>query len=220
MNDMFYDREDLMTPEELEEYHHEPSLETIPTFSADMKEWLFSPERTLGNTPEQEYESTFRQRSPALGLTKEQVEHIRVHNSRLLPEGGVQQRKLFQCLRDQMLRYLISTSGASTLDDLLGILEAEIDSGIPAPIPSWYQFSNVRFGPRRIGYEKCDHRACTQTETTEKQFQRCGGCQMARYCSKDCQAADWKARHKKICKDVKKKKEIMLGACQVLNMYR
>jgi hypothetical protein len=211
--DMFNDREDLMTPEELEEYNHEPSSEEIPTFTDEMKHWLFRSDHVL-MTPEKEHEAEFRRRRPALGLTMAQLDVIRQHNTRILP---VQQRKLFKGLRDTMLRLLISTSGASTLEHLLQILAAEIDSGTPAPIPSWYTFSNVRFGPRRIGYEKCEHRGCAQTETTEKRFPNCGQCKIAHYCSKACQTADWMALHKHICKDVKKKRDMMIGASSFLN---
>ena len=215
--DLYGDREDLMTPEELEEYHHEPSSETIPTYSPQMRTWIF--DRMLGNTPELEYKAEFLRRKPALGLTKDQIQHIRQHNAKLLPVGGVQQRTLFKSIRSHMLRYLIPCPGATTLEDLLQILEQELASGIPAAVPEWYEFSNVRFGPRRIGYYACDHRGCFQTETVDQQFARCAKCKLARYCSKECQTADWKGRHKQVCAKGQEQREKVLRASQALSMF-
>ena len=33
-----------------------------------------------------------------------------------------------------------------------------------------------------------------------KKMQKCGGCQYVGYCSKACQAKDWKKGHKEVCK--------------------
>ena len=49
-----------------------------------------------------------------------------------MPLGGVQQRMLFQSLRDQMLRQLISCDGAKCMADLVDILQKEMESGIPS----------------------------------------------------------------------------------------
>ena len=51
---------------------------------------------------------------------------------------------LFQSLRDQMLRQLISCDGAKSMDDLVDILQKEMESGIPAPVPDWILNSNIR----------------------------------------------------------------------------
>ena len=54
-------------------------------------------------------------------------------------------------------------------------------------------------GPRKIGYDPCERRGCLRTETCEgKKFSKCGGCRVPFYCGRDCQAADWAARHKKV----------------------
>jgi len=36
-----------------------------------------------------------------------------------------------------------------------------------------------------------------------KALNRCARCLQARYCSRDCQKADWKAGHQNICKKVR-----------------
>ncbi|KAF6256113.1 hypothetical protein COO60DRAFT_1531023 [Scenedesmus sp. NREL 46B-D3] len=33
--------------------------------------------------------------------------------------------------------------------------------------------------------------------------QRCSGCRAARYCSRDCQAAHWRAGHRGVCKRIR-----------------
>ena len=38
--DMYMAREDLMTPEELEDYHHDPSIDDIPTMRPTLRQWL------------------------------------------------------------------------------------------------------------------------------------------------------------------------------------
>ncbi|KAF8169934.1 hypothetical protein BJ912DRAFT_933544 [Pholiota molesta] len=43
---------------------------------------------------------------------------------------------------------------------------------------------------------------CEDNKTAQSQLNRCGGCELVRYCGADCQKSDWK-RHKKICKIIK-----------------
>ena len=40
-------------------------------------------------------------------------------------------------------------------------------------------------------------------EDEVKELHKCGQCQVAKYCSKDCQRADWK-EHKKYCRHITK----------------
>lgn len=51
----------------------------------------------------------------------------------------------------------------------------------------------------RIGLKKCENRNCENFESHPRQFPTCSRCSWAAYCSRDCQASDWK-RHKKECK--------------------
>ena len=41
---------------------------------------------------------------------------------------------------------------------------------------------------------------------SKKSKSQCGGCKMRRYCSRECQKADWKT-HKKVCKSLKRERE-------------
>jgi hypothetical protein len=45
----------------------------------------------------------------------------------------------------------------------------------------------------------CDHALCTNVESGEKKFPKCGACGMVAYCSKSCQKEHWKM-HKGDCK--------------------
>lgn len=42
------------------------------------------------------------------------------------------------------------------------------------------------------------HMGCKTCGKTDSQLMRCGKCGVVRYCSKECQASDWKM-HKKAC---------------------
>mmetsp|Transcript_18182 Transcript_18182/g.45913 ORF Transcript_18182/g.45913 Transcript_18182/m.45913 type:complete len:136 (-) Transcript_18182:609-1016(-) len=72
--------------------------------------------------------------------------------------------------------------------------------------------------PRKIGYDACDTRGCLRTENfnSPQAFQRCGQCRVVVYCGPECQKADWKARHKHVCKKVKEKRELMKKAGRML----
>jgi hypothetical protein len=119
--DLYYDREDLMTPEELEDFHHEPSTETIPTYSPTMRAWLIIYVLLKLPSPQAATRREFERRPPALGASKELLVETRMYDILLPP---VQQRALFSSLRSSMLRQLIPCSGASTTDQLLDILQA------------------------------------------------------------------------------------------------
>ena len=164
----------------------------------------------LRPSPIAKYKEQFENRPPALGATPQLLAELKAHDAKL-PLGGVQQRMLFQSLRDQMLRQLISCDGAKCMADLVDILQKEMESGTPSPIPDWYTFSTAPAGGK-IGYDRCSNwlGKCYRTEKHDKpQFSRCSACKMAVYCSRECQEFDWKARHKKVCKHVAKERKCM-----------
>lgn len=45
----------------------------------------------------------------------------------------------------------------------------------------------------------CSDENCGRPETRENEFRRCSGCGNVKYCSRGCQAHDWKVRHKMDC---------------------
>ena len=65
---------------------------------------------------------------------------LRTHNAKLIT-GGVAQRMLFDSLRNEMLRQLISCNGAKSVDDLVDILQKEMETGVPSSVPNWYHYN-------------------------------------------------------------------------------
>eukprot|EP01006_Ploeotia_vitrea_P047760 TRINITY_DN67159_c7_g1_i3.p1 TRINITY_DN67159_c7_g1~~TRINITY_DN67159_c7_g1_i3.p1 ORF type:complete len:310 (+),score=32.18 TRINITY_DN67159_c7_g1_i3:82-1011(+) len=105
-----------------------------------------------------------------------------------------------------LLRRCIPTDGASTLEDFRKILRKNIRKK-PTP-PSWYspkqlgQPGGVELDPfGRVGLFRCDnYPECHKTETeVSGRFRHCSKCRYAHYCSNECQRADWKKKHKKLC---------------------
>ncbi|KAL8224525.1 hypothetical protein R6Q57_020000 [Mikania cordata] len=81
-------------------------------------------------------------------------------------------------------------------------LLSDFGCNVPAsePLPSnqflseW--FSNKVLGP---GLRLCSHARCGRPETRQHEFRRCSVCGAVNYCSRACQALDWKIRHKMEC---------------------
>lgn len=189
-SELYADHPELRTPEEEEDWNYNPR--------SGIRIW---PERfyTLEDelpSPIAAERAAFQLRPPALGLTTAEVAAMEHKIKRASP---VQRRFEFRLLQGRMLRMLIPCPGASDYGSLLAILKEELRRGTPAPVPDWYEYSKVKFGPRRIGYYACDARGCFFTEDASRQVMKCGGCNLAKYCSRDCQSADWKARHKVVC---------------------
>eukprot|EP00009_Paramoeba_aestuarina_P008371 CAMPEP_0201509450 /NCGR_PEP_ID=MMETSP0161_2-20130828/2502_1 /ASSEMBLY_ACC=CAM_ASM_000251 /TAXON_ID=180227 /ORGANISM="Neoparamoeba aestuarina, Strain SoJaBio B1-5/56/2" /LENGTH=272 /DNA_ID=CAMNT_0047904401 /DNA_START=45 /DNA_END=863 /DNA_ORIENTATION=- len=207
MDDPLCGREDLMTPEELEEWTFEPSGSQIDTIPDSCRSFFFDLDGRP--PPEAATRRAFERRPPALGITDDVLKGLREHYA-ILSSSPVQQRQLSKLVRSTMLRQLISCDGVDRcdLEGHLQILEKERASGVPAPVPEWYKYSTVTMGPRKIGYDECSAPGCPRTEKYgSPKFAFCGGCKVAKYCGKDCQLADWKARHKKVCKECAAQKE-------------
>ncbi|XP_047319002.1 F-box protein At1g67340-like [Impatiens glandulifera] len=49
------------------------------------------------------------------------------------------------------------------------------------------------------GFQLCSQATCGRPETRRHEFRRCSVCEKVNYCSRACQALDWKIRHKKDC---------------------
>ncbi|RRT32939.1 hypothetical protein B296_00040419 [Ensete ventricosum] len=75
---------------------------------------------------------------------------------------------------------------------------------LPAPEPhpanqflkEWFE---ARAGSAAEGLRLCSHHGCGRPETRRHEFRRCSVCGLVNYCSRACQALDWKLSHKAEC---------------------
>ncbi|KAJ1407349.1 Zinc finger, MYND-type [Sesbania bispinosa] len=99
-------------------------------------------------------------------------------------------------INPQLLRM---TSGSPLLSDF--------GCNVPAPEPhpasrfmaEWFAARGGSPGP---GLRLCSHAGCGRPETRKHEFRRCSVCGAVNYCSRACQALDWKFRHKAECAPV------------------
>lgn len=63
----------------------------------------------------------------------------------------------------------------------------------------WFESGPVVLGD---GLRLCAHTGCGRPETRPHEFRRCSVCGKVNYCSRGCQALDWKLRHKMECSPV------------------
>jgi hypothetical protein len=195
-SELYIGHPELMTAEEREESEFVDIEASFPMFP------LWYRDKLLDNVtcvPDEEGKAEFLKREPALGMSSHELELLRLHAPSLLP---VQHRLLFNMLQNSLASNLISCDGAASLEELFSLLESELKSGKPAPIPAWYKFERAR--ERGFGYHVCAARDCFATEHLNKRFGSCGGCRVAYYCGLACQTKDWKERHKFVCEEAKR----------------
>ncbi|KAE8707474.1 F-box protein [Hibiscus syriacus] len=80
----------------------------------------------------------------------------------------------------------------------------DFECNVPAPdvhpvnvfLKEW---SESGAGELAEGLRLCSHKGCGRPETRPHEFRRCSGCGTVNYCSRCCQALDWKLRHKVDC---------------------
>ncbi|XP_061338716.1 F-box protein At1g67340-like isoform X2 [Gastrolobium bilobum] len=85
-------------------------------------------------------------------------------------------------------------------------LLSDFGCNVPAPeahpasrfMAEWFA---VRGGS---GTRLCSHSGCGRPETRKHEFRRCSVCGAVNYCSRACQALDWKFRHKTDCAPVER----------------
>ncbi|RYR64005.1 hypothetical protein Ahy_A03g010165 isoform B [Arachis hypogaea] len=85
------------------------------------------------------------------------------------------------------------------------------DFGCNVPMPEahpasrflseWFAARDASAGP---GLRLCSHAGCGRPETRKHEFRRCSVCGAVNYCSRACQALDWKFRHKAECTPVER----------------
>ncbi|BBH03669.1 HCP-like superfamily protein with MYND-type zinc finger [Prunus dulcis] len=85
------------------------------------------------------------------------------------------------------------------------------DFGCNVPAPELHpanRFLKEWFGSGRAisgqGMRLCSHVGCGRPETRPHEFRRCSVCGTVNYCSRGCQALDWKLRHKVKCKPIER----------------
>ena len=181
-SDDYGERLDLMTAEELEDHHADPSNDEVSIIPRRMyMEKLAMLPLAAGDERQR---AEFLARKPALGLSRADIEGIlaRAADARVTAS---QRRRAFSLLRNQALQALVPCSGAATLDAVCAALLAELDAGAVAPLPAWYAWEPSNFGRgRRMGYFACDARSCWVTEDPERALFSCARCKKAKYCSK------------------------------------
>ncbi|KAK9060175.1 hypothetical protein SSX86_020879 [Deinandra increscens subsp. villosa] len=71
---------------------------------------------------------------------------------------------------------------------------------VPEPLPS-NRFLSEWFADKALGsgLRLCSNAGCGRPETRQHEFRRCSVCGGVNYCSRACQASDWKIRHKMVC---------------------
>lgn len=88
-------------------------------------------------------------------------------------------------------------------------LLSDFGCNVPAPeahpasrfMADWFA---ARGGSPGNGLRLCSHVGCGRPETRRHEFRRCSVCGAVNYCSRACQALDWKLRHKAECAPVER----------------
>ncbi|KAJ7010074.1 hypothetical protein D5086_000515 [Populus alba] len=88
-------------------------------------------------------------------------------------------------------------------------LLSDFGCNVPAPeahpasrfMTDWFA---IRGGSAGSGLRLCSHTGCGRPETRKHEFRRCSVCGAVNYCSRACQALDWKLRHKEDCAPVER----------------
>ncbi|KAJ9709853.1 hypothetical protein PVL29_001365 [Vitis rotundifolia] len=88
-------------------------------------------------------------------------------------------------------------------------LLSDFGCNVPAPeahpasrfLADWFLARGGVPGP---GLRLCSHAGCGRPEMRRHEFRRCSVCGIVNYCSRACQALDWKLRHKAACAPVER----------------
>ncbi|KAJ8752653.1 hypothetical protein K2173_005542 [Erythroxylum novogranatense] len=99
------------------------------------------------------------------------------------------------------LHYSGSTNSAGS--PLLSDFEYSVPSREVHPVNQFMRewFESGR-GVLDRGLRLCSHGGCGRPETRPHEFRRCSACGTVNYCSRACQALDWKLRHERECSPV------------------
>lgn len=116
-------------------------------------------------------------------------------------QGGSEETPTSLSLHCHPVYRLLRGGGCSLLSDFGCILS---DFGCNVP-PAKIEIANkflvewFSLQPPPVGLRLCSHSNCGRAETRRHEFRRCSACGAVNYCSRACQALDWKLRHKYHC---------------------
>ncbi|MED6188962.1 hypothetical protein PIB30_090984 [Stylosanthes scabra] len=88
-------------------------------------------------------------------------------------------------------------------------LLSDYGCNVPAQEPHLANRFMIEWFANRVGSagsnrRLCSHLGCGRPETRKREFRRCSVCGAVNYCSRACQALDWKSRHKAECAPVER----------------
>ncbi|KAI5799892.1 hypothetical protein EDC01DRAFT_777085 [Geopyxis carbonaria] len=66
----------------------------------------------------------------------------------------------------------------------------------------------VRGTADEVAKRECSARECRKVESARGEYKMCAGCRASWYCGTDCQAVDWRAGHRRRCKEEKNIREL------------
>ena len=71
----------------------------------------------------------------------------------------------------------------------------------------------ITFSKQKLAMLTCKYNQnrCGQCGKIDENLKTCSACRTARYCSRECQAQNWKGVHKNECKEIKRLKQIIQG---------
>lgn len=128
-----------------------------------------------------------------------------IHGRRLILEANVREASMAtKCAKNKLLLKgdslhsiykLVHSSNCCSLLSDFGC------SGLPPNLHIAHDFLLGWFHmrPLPIGLRLCSHANCGRPETRKHEFRRCSACGRVNYCSRACQALDWKLQHKLLC---------------------
>ncbi|CAK7336717.1 unnamed protein product [Dovyalis caffra] len=99
-----------------------------------------------------------------------------------------------------------SITGCSLLSDFGCNVPAREVHPVNEFLKEWFESG---IGVLHPGLRLCSHSGCGRPETRPHEFRRCSVCSTVNYCSRGCQAQDWKLRHKVECVPTEQWQEVL-----------
>ncbi|CAI8598078.1 unnamed protein product [Vicia faba] len=96
---------------------------------------------------------------------------------------------------------VVSGSGCPLLSDFGCNVPVQEAHAANRFLTEWFE---MRGGFPGQGMMLCSNTGCGRPETRKHEFRRCSVCGVVNYCSRACQALDWKFRHKAECAPVER----------------